>query len=146
MEAMTSAEPTQGDKIETTAQVDVDHDGTPEEVKGEAWFHVHNADKKLEWGSPGPNRYSGQLAVLGDGTVSTVSVSISTEHEEEGLDIEEGLKGTLANIKRLVEAGLAGCPTSGGPTSPSRPGPLAGPRPGHLQGGVQQRLRPVRPG
>jgi hypothetical protein len=105
MEAMTSAEPTQGDKIETTAQVDVDHDGTPEEVKGEAWFHVHDAGKKLEWGSPGPNRYSGQLAVLGDGSVSTVSVSISTEHEEEGLDIEEGLKGTLANIKRLVETG-----------------------------------------
>ena len=105
MEAMTSAEPTHGDKIETTAQVDVDHDGTPEEVKGEAWFHVHDADKKLEWGSAGPNQYSGQLSVMGDGSVSTVSVSISTEHLEEGLDIEEGLRGTLANIKRLVEAG-----------------------------------------
>ena len=105
MEAMTSAEPTHGDRIETTAQVDVDHDGTTEEVMGEAWFHVHEADKKLEWGSPGPNHYAGQLAVQGDGAVSTVSVSITTEREEEGPDIEEGLRGTLANIKRLVEAG-----------------------------------------
>jgi hypothetical protein len=105
MEAMTSAKPTQGDKIETTAQVDVDHDGTTEEVKGEAWFRVNDADKKLEWGSPGPNHYAGQLAVQGDGSVSIVSVSVTTEHEEEGLDIEEGLRGTLANIKRLVEAG-----------------------------------------
>jgi len=31
-------------------------------------------------------------------------VTIHTEHDEEGNDIEHGLKGALANIRRLVEA------------------------------------------
>lgn len=36
--------------------------------------------------------------------VPMVSVMIHTENAEEGHDIDQGLKGTLSNIKRLVEA------------------------------------------
>lgn len=104
MESMTSAESAGGEKIRTTAEVDVDHNGTTEKVEGEAWFRVDDAAKSLSWGSEGPNDYHGELEVTGVGDTSTVSVTIHTEHDEEGNDIVEGLKGTLANIKRLVEA------------------------------------------
>lgn len=105
MDQMTSAEPAGEEKIRTTARVDVNHDGTTEEVQGEAWFRVQDGDKKMEWGSEGPNNYSGQLEVSGGGDASTVSVTIRTEHAEEGNDIDAALRETLANIKRLVEAG-----------------------------------------
>lgn len=104
MDQMTSAESVSGEKIRTTAEVDIDHDGTTEKVEGEAWFRVDDGARSLSWGSEGPNDYKGELKVTGDGDTSTVSVAIHTEHDEEGNDIDEGLKGTLSNIKRLVEA------------------------------------------
>ena len=88
MDQMTSAESAGGGKIRTTAEGDVNHDGTTEKVEGEGWFRVDDGAKSLTWGSKGPNDYHGQLEVTGDGDTSNVSVTIYTEHDEEGNDID----------------------------------------------------------
>ena len=95
---MTSAEPAEGDAVHVSAEVN----GKTEE--GEAWFKVDRGAQSLSWGSEGPNDYHGRLEVTGQGDTSTVTVTISTERAS-GSQIQDGVDETVANVKRLVEAG-----------------------------------------
>lgn len=98
--AMTSAEPAEGEAVRVTAVVDGhQHDG-------EAWFRVDREHKHLEWGSEGPNNYSGHLDVTAEGDTSQVSVALHTEGTDTDR-IDQGLSDTLDQIQRLVEAGPA---------------------------------------
>jgi hypothetical protein len=98
---MTSAERVDGERVHTTAVIQPE--GEPEQrVEGEAWFRVVEGEQRIEWGSEGPNDYRGELDVTPAGEGCEVSVRISTEHDEPDA-IEEGLEGTLANVKRLGE-------------------------------------------
>jgi uncharacterized membrane protein len=96
-DSMTSAEPAGDDAVRTTAVVE------GQRVEGEAWFRVDDTQRRIEWGSEGPNDYSGWLRVAdGDNGGSTVEVHVSTERAANG-DVDQGLEQTLDNIKRLVE-------------------------------------------
>jgi uncharacterized membrane protein len=99
---MTSAERLEGERVHTTAVIEPE--GEPEQrVEGEAWFRVAEGEQRIEWGSEGPHDYRGELDVTPAGDGSEVSVRISTENDEAEA-IEEGLEGTLANVKRLGES------------------------------------------
>jgi uncharacterized membrane protein len=73
-------------------------------VEGEAWFEVDHAAQTLTWGSEGPNDYSGQLQVTGDGSTSMVEVTLRTERPGAQQEIQEGLEQTVAVIKLLMES------------------------------------------
>ena len=103
--AMTSAEPVGQGEVHVVADVD----GVSRE--GEAWFRVDRERRHLEWGSEGPDNYHGYLDVTGDGATASVTVFLHTERVDSG-DIDQGIAGTLAEIKRLVEAGPAPGPAS----------------------------------
>ena len=103
--AMTSAEPAGQDEVHVVADVD----GVTREA--EAWFRVDRERRHLEWGSEGPDNYHGYLDVTGDGATALVTVFLHTERAGSG-DIDRGIAGTLAEIKRLAEAGPAPGPTS----------------------------------
>ncbi len=96
--AMKSAEPAEGDAVHTVAEVE----GT--EVEGEAWFTADDEARSIRWGSQGPNRYSGELEVVGADVGSEVTVRLHTEHTDAEA-INNGLAETLQQIKRNVEAG-----------------------------------------
>jgi uncharacterized membrane protein len=72
-------------------------------VEGEAWFEVDRDAQTLSWGSEGPNDYSGQLEVTGDGSSSVVAVTLRTERVA-GVEIQEGLEQTVAVIKLIMES------------------------------------------
>ncbi|HEY0166553.1 MAG TPA: SRPBCC family protein [Jatrophihabitans sp.] len=72
-------------------------------VEGEAWFEVDRAARTLSWGSEGPNDYSGQLQVTGDGSNSMVEVTLRTERAG-GPEIQEGIEQTVAVIKLIMES------------------------------------------
>lgn len=99
-EAMTDAEPAQGEAVHVVADVH----GTRRD--GEAWFRVDHDGRHLEWGAEGGSGYRGGLDVTGDEAHSTVTVSLHTERVDSA-ELEEAIAGTLANIKTLVEAGPA---------------------------------------
>jgi hypothetical protein len=103
--AMTSAEPAGQDEVHVVADVD----GVTRE--GQAWFRVDRERRHLEWGSEGPDNYHGYLDVTGDERTSSVRVFLHTERADSG-DIDRGIAGTLAEIKRLAEAGPAPGPAS----------------------------------
>jgi hypothetical protein len=103
--AMTSAEPAGQDEVHVVADVD----GVTREV--EALFRVDRERRHLEWGSEGPDNYHGYLDVTGDGATASVTVFLHTEGVDSG-DIDRGIAGTLAEIKRLVEADPAPGPVS----------------------------------
>ena len=103
--AMTSAEPAGQDEVHVVADVD----GVTRE--GQAWFRVDRERRHLAWGSEGPDNYHGYLDVTGDGATASVAVFLHTERVDSG-DIDRGIAGTLAEIKRLVEAGPAPGPAS----------------------------------
>ena len=103
--AMTSAEPAGQDAVRVAA----DLNGTTRE--GEAWFRVDRERRHLEWGSEGPNDYHGSLDVAGDERTSSVTVFLHTERHDSS-DIDRGIADTLAEVKRLVEAGPAPGPAS----------------------------------
>ena len=73
-------------------------------VEAEAWFEVDPAARTLSWGSEGPNDYTGQLQVTGDGPNSVVEVTLRTERPG-GEEIQEGLEQTVAVIKLIMESG-----------------------------------------
>jgi uncharacterized membrane protein len=102
--AMTSAEPADGQSVRVVA----DLQGTTRD--GQAWFTVDRDSQRLEWGSEGPDDYHGHLDVTGDATISSVTVFLHTERHDSG-EIDQGIVGTLAMVKRLVEAGPAPGPT-----------------------------------
>ena len=93
-DSMTEARRTEGDAVAVTAELP---DGSTQQ--GEAWFRSDRAERRIEWGSEGPNDYRGWLEVTGDDSSSKVTVGIHSKHT----DIADGLDATLANIKRLVE-------------------------------------------
>lgn len=95
---MTSAEPGEGEEVHTSAKMP---DGS--EVQGDAWFRVDASNRRIEWGSEGPDDYSGRLQVRGAGESSEVEVHISTARVDDG-QVQDGIDETLANIKRLVES------------------------------------------
>ena len=103
--AMTSAEPAGQDAVRVVA----DLNGTTHE--GEAWFRVDRERRHLEWGSEGPDDYHGSLDVAGDERASSVTVFLHTERHDSG-EIDRGIAETLAEVKRLVEAGPAPGPAS----------------------------------
>jgi hypothetical protein len=98
--AMTSAEPAGQDAVRVVA----DLNGTTREA--EAWFRVDRERRHLEWGSEGPDGYHGSLDVAGDERTSSVTVFLHTERHDSG-EIDRGIAETLAEVKRLVEAGPA---------------------------------------
>jgi uncharacterized membrane protein len=102
--AMTSAESAGDQAVQVTATLH----GTTRQ--GEAWFKVDQQRQHLEWGSEGPSNYHGHLDVTGDAATSSVTVTLHTERHDSG-DIDQGIADTLANVKRLVEAGPAPGPT-----------------------------------
>lgn len=101
---MTSARAGDGEEVHTTAKMP---DGT--EVEGEAWFRVDADAHRIEWGSEGPNDYHGHVDVTSDADRSSVEVHLHTTRVEDGnAEVQDGVRETLSNIKRLVEgAGVA---------------------------------------
>jgi hypothetical protein len=86
-----------------------DADGVTRE--GQAWSRADRERRHLARGSGGPGNYHGYLAVTGDERTSSVRVFPRTERAGSG-DIDRGIAGTLAGIKRLAEAGPAPGPAS----------------------------------
>lgn len=95
--AMVSAERTGPEEVSTVAEVN----GVRRE--GEAWFRVDEGRNRIEWGSEGDSDYSGHLEVSGNGSSSTVEVSVHTARAE-GAEVQQGVEETVATIKRLVES------------------------------------------
>ncbi|MFI5865074.1 SRPBCC family protein [Streptomyces sp. NPDC051546] len=108
MPRLTSAKPHGGDKVTVTAHIEPP--GEPEQdVKSEAWIHVLEEGKSLEWGAAGPHDYRGRLHVAAgdDAHHSRLSVELHTERVE-GQQVDEGLAEALEGIKSAVEAAQAG--------------------------------------
>lgn len=97
-ETMESAETAGAQAVHVVANVE----GTRRE--GEAWFTVDTDDRRLRWGSEGPNDYHGELTVApgGDRSESEVTVFLRTERAD-GPGIRAGLEQTLANLKRILD-------------------------------------------
>jgi uncharacterized membrane protein len=96
---MTSAQPGEGEEVHTTAEMP---DGT--EVEGDAWFRVDESAHRIEWGSEGPNDYSGHLEVREAGEGSEVEVGLHTTRVPDGDDqVQDGIAETLARIKEQAE-------------------------------------------
>lgn len=72
-------------------------------VEGEAWFRVDESAKRVSWGSPGDNAYSGFLDVTATDGGSEVVVHIHSPRVEDPL-VQDGVDETVAAIKEKVEA------------------------------------------
>jgi uncharacterized membrane protein len=96
--SMIDAEPAEGEAVNVTADVD------GQRQESQAWFRVDREARRISWGSEGPNDYHGELEVTGGQEGSSVQVSLHTERVASDR-IDEGLAETVANVKRLVEAG-----------------------------------------
>jgi uncharacterized membrane protein len=104
MDRITEAHSLAGDEVSVEARVepgDVGSERGERTVRGEAWFRIDADNRMIEWGSEGPNNYSGQLEVSGQGSTSTVTVRLHTEHDDAS-GIESGIEDTLANIQRIA--------------------------------------------
>jgi uncharacterized protein YndB with AHSA1/START domain len=99
---LTSARPHGGDRVTVTAHIEP-ADAPEQDVTSEAWIHVIEEGRSLEWGAPGPHDYHGRLHVDdgGDGT-SRLTVELHTETAE-GKQIDHGLDEALNGIKNAVE-------------------------------------------
>ncbi|UOZ05514.1 SRPBCC family protein [Amycolatopsis sp. WQ 127309] len=98
-ERMTSAGRGEGDEVVTSAKLP---DGR--QVQGSAWFRVDAAAHRVEWGAEGANSYHGSLELREAGDGTEVEVRMHTTRVPDGDEtVQQGLEGTLANIKRLVE-------------------------------------------
>jgi uncharacterized membrane protein len=97
---MTSAQRIDGREVHTTARMP---DG--QEVEGDAWFTVDDGSQRIEWGSEGPNDYHGYVDVTPSGEGSSVEVHLHTTRVGDGdSQVDDGIRETLANIKRQAEA------------------------------------------
>ncbi|WP_414938255.1 SRPBCC family protein [Amycolatopsis sp. cmx-11-51] len=105
MPRLTSAEPTDGNKVEVTAQISPD-DAPDRKVEGEAWVNVIEDGKRLEWGATGPHDYHGELHIGPGDTAqnATLVVELHTERTE-GDQVDRGLTETLSGIKQAAEHG-----------------------------------------
>jgi uncharacterized protein YndB with AHSA1/START domain len=91
-----------GEAVAVTAEIDPEG-GEPQTVHGEAWLRVREEGRSLEWGSQGPNDYSGELEVdPGDGGGSTLTVRLHTERTE-GAQVDGALREVVDQVKQLVE-------------------------------------------
>jgi hypothetical protein len=103
MPRLTEARPESGDRVTVTAHINPPNE--PErDVTSEAWIHVIEEGRSLEWGAPGPHDYRGRLHVdPGDeaGT-SRLSVELHTVGVEGG-PVDQGLREALHGIKSAVE-------------------------------------------
>ena len=97
---LTSAKRGDGEEVHTTARL---QDG--QEVEGDAWFRVNEAEQRIEWGSEGPNDYHGHVDVSEAGDGSQVEVHIHTTRVSDGdSEVDQGISETLATIKERAEA------------------------------------------
>jgi uncharacterized membrane protein len=90
------------DRVDVTAEKPT-VDGTGETVEGEAWLKVRKEGRRLEWGSPGPHDYRGELEV--DETASgesKLTVRLHTEHGDEDA-VDAGLIEAVERIRTLAE-------------------------------------------
>ncbi|CAL9351371.1 SRPBCC family protein [Streptomyces griseomycini] len=103
MPRLTSARPHDGDRVTVTAHIDP-ADAPEQDVESEAWIHVVEDGKSLEWGAPGPHDYRGRLHVAaGDSPgISRLTVELHTESTE-GDQVDHGLQEALSGIKTAVE-------------------------------------------
>ncbi|MFD6419315.1 SRPBCC family protein [Streptomyces sp. NPDC060194] len=101
---LTSAHAHDGDQVTVTAHIDPP-DAPERDVKGEAWIHVLEQGKTLEWGAAGPHDYGGRLHVSPADTPdsSRLSVELHTRRVE-GEQVDEGLQEALTGIKSAVES------------------------------------------
>ncbi|MYS14620.1 SRPBCC family protein [Streptomyces sp. SID4982] len=100
---LTSVEPEGGDRVTVTAHIDPP--GEPEQdVTSQAWVHVLEDGKSLEWGAPGPDDYHGRLHVTaGDEAGSSrLTVELHTDNVE-GEHVSRGLEEALRGIKHAAE-------------------------------------------
>jgi uncharacterized membrane protein len=98
---MTSAEAGRGEEVHTTARLP---DGR--EAEGTAWFRVREDGQRIEWGTEGPSDYGGYLDVRAAGNGSEIQVHLHTTRVPDGdEDVTNGIRETLANIKRQAEDG-----------------------------------------
>ncbi|MFE6709908.1 SRPBCC family protein [Streptomyces sp. NPDC057695] len=103
MPRLTSARPHDGDHVTVTAHIEPP--GAPEQdVTSDAWIHVLEEGKSLEWGAPGPHDYRGRLHVSpgADPEHSRLTVELHTERTE-GDQVDDGLQEALRGIKHAVE-------------------------------------------
>jgi uncharacterized protein YndB with AHSA1/START domain len=91
---LTGARRLDGDKVMVQAR----YEGHTQE--GEAWFRTDEAERRIEWGSPGSD-YHGWIQVNPEGDGSRLTLFLSTAR---GDAPDSEVMGTLDAIRRLVEA------------------------------------------
>jgi uncharacterized membrane protein len=91
---LTAAERIDGEKVKVQAR----YEGHTQE--GEAWFRTDEAQRRIEWGSPG-SEYHGWIQVDPDANGSRLTLFLATAH---GDAPDSEVMGTLDAIRRLVEA------------------------------------------
>ncbi|WP_435224256.1 SRPBCC family protein [Streptomyces sp. Tue6028] len=103
---LTSVRPKGGDRVTVTAHIDPP-DAPEQDVTSEAWIHVIDDGRSLEWGAPGPHDYHGRLHVSSrDAGSSWLTVELHTE-ETGRRQVDDGLEEALSGIKAAVEAAEA---------------------------------------
>jgi uncharacterized protein YndB with AHSA1/START domain len=90
---MTAARRSDGDRVE----IDARYEGR--EQHGEASFHAHDAERKIEWSAP--SGYHGWMQVAADGEGSRLTLFLNTQH---GSERDHDVAGTLDAIRMLVES------------------------------------------
>jgi len=91
---LTAVERVDGAKVKVAAR----YSGHTQE--GEAWFRSDEAERRIEWGSPGSD-YHGWLQVSPEGHGSRLTLFLATVR---GDAPDSEVMGTLDAIRRLVEA------------------------------------------
>jgi hypothetical protein len=96
---MVEAKPGRGEELHVAADVQGRHE------QGEAHLHADPKTRRMEWGSPGENDYSGRLEVTpaSDGSKVTIEIHVAGDADEN--EINRVLDETAANIERLLVAG-----------------------------------------
>ncbi|MFH8803971.1 SRPBCC family protein [Streptomyces sp. NPDC017936] len=104
MPRLTSVHPHGGDQVTVTAHIDP-ADAPEQDVTSEAWLHVVEEGKSLEWGAPGPHDYRGRLHVdVGEeADTCRLTVELHTGHTE-GEQVDHGLREALSGVKQAVES------------------------------------------
>ena len=99
---ITDVTPKGGNQVDTTAVIEPE--GQPEQqVRGTATFTADDESRTVEWSSPGPNNYHGELDFDSEGgSGCTVRLTLHTDSGHPG--IEEAIEETLETIKRTLGA------------------------------------------
>ncbi|CAL9336129.1 SRPBCC family protein [Streptomyces sp. enrichment culture] len=100
---LTSAGPHDGDRVTVTAHIDPE-DAPEQDVTSEAWIHVVEEGKSLEWGAPGPHDYRGRLHVEAGDEPGKARLAVELHTQKvEGDQVDHGLQEALRGIKAAVE-------------------------------------------